>query len=197
MRAHSHKSGTRPWGWRRCQEMARSGKATVELEQPDGLEQRYGIELPYTVKLRLRGTSPFLFNRMDIDAYDREAGPGAKKKPRERAAYESMIWRDEQGKLALPTRNVIGSIASVGKYFYGPTRGKSTMKAPVQEGVVPGEEYAHFGVDSWDAIDFRHAKHGNTAKTPKPTYRPRLEIGWALETTLLVTVPEVLGPATL
>jgi hypothetical protein len=161
------------------------------------LEQRFGIELPYTMTIRLRGVTPFLFNRMDIEAYDAEGGPGGKRKPRTRPEYESMVWRDEDGKLALPTANVVGSICSAGKYYRSPIAGNGSATPTLREGVVPAQEYATFGVQAWDSVDFRHARYADAKRTPKPTYRPRLEIGWLLEASFSVTTPELYGPVKL
>lgn len=160
----------------------------------EAMEQRFGIELPYTMTLHLRGVRPVLFNRMDIEAYDQEGGPGAKRKPRARPSYESMIWRDEEGNLALPVMNVIASIVSAGKYFKSPISSSGSATPTLREGLVPAAEYASFGVDDWDEIDFRQAKFGDMKGTPKPTYRPRLEIGWLLSVPLSVVTPELYGP---
>jgi len=182
---------------------AKSGKGKAP---EDKLEQRFGIELPYTATLRLRGVTPFLFNRMDIDAYDREEGPGGKKKPRSRPEYESMIWRAEGGSLALPTRNVIASIVAAGKYFKSPIASRGGAGATLREGLVPAEEMALFFslngrtetvTQTWDTVDFRQARYGDQKGTPKPTYRPRLEIGWLCVAQLSVTTPELYGPAKL
>lgn len=163
----------------------------------NGMPQRFGVEMPYTITLRLRGVTPLLFNRMDIEAYDSEGGPGAKRKPRVRPEYESMIWRDEDGKLALPTANVIASLVAGAKYFLSPIAGKGSATPTLREALVPVEEWATFGVEEWDAIDFRQARHGDMKGTPKPTYRPRLEIGWLLLARLGVVTPELYGPAKL
>lgn len=176
-------------------------KATTKTKQDTddngAMPQRFGIELPYTITLRLRGVTPFLFNRMDIEAYDRESGPGKKRKPRSRPEYESMVWRNERGFLALPTANVVGSIVAGGKYFMSPIGGNGSATPTLREGLVPAGEFATFDIEDWDAIDFRQARHGDRKGTPKPTYRPRLEIGWLLVATLSVTTPELYGPAKL
>lgn len=158
------------------------------------MPQRFGIELPYTMTLRVRGVTPLLFNRMDIEAYDQEGGPGAKRKPRSRPEYESMIWRDEDGRLAMPVQNLIGSICAAGKYFKSPIGGNGSATPTLRESLVPAGEFGHFGVTDWDTVDFRHARHGDRKGTPKPTYRPRLEIGWLFEAPLAVTIPELYGP---
>jgi hypothetical protein len=169
--------------------------ATKTKENDLAMPQRFGIELPYTITLRLRGVTPFLFNRMDIEAYDREAGPGAKRKPRARPEYESMVWRGEDGALAIPTANVLASIKDAGKYFKSPIASNGGATATLREGLVPVGEFASFGVDDWDTVDFRLARHGDMKRTPKPTYRPRFEIGWSCVALLSVTTPELYGPA--
>jgi len=164
-------------------------------EPPEGpMEQRFGIEIPYSITLYLRGVRPFLFNRMDIEAYDAEEGPGGKRKPRARPEYETMVWRDENGQLALPVENVIGSISSAGKYFKSPISSSGSATPTLREALVPNAEYASFGVDGWDTVDFRLARYGDMKRTPKPTYRPRLEIGWLLTVPLSIVTPELYGP---
>jgi hypothetical protein len=162
------------------------------------MPQRYGIEIPYTMTLRIRGVRPYLFHRMDIEAYDREEGPGGKRKPRARPEYESMVWRDDEGQLAMPTINLIASIVEAGKYYKSPIAGNGSATPTLRGALVPTErEYGSFGVEDWDCIDFRKANHADMKRTPKPTYRPRLEIGWSYETTIAVVTPELYGPAKL
>jgi hypothetical protein len=170
--------------------------ATKEPEQVDGLEQRFGIELPYTMSLRLRGVTPFLFNRMDIESYDNDTGPGTKRKPRKRPEYDSMVWW-EDGELAYPTQSVLASIIRAGKFYKTLIGTTGSLMTTLSEALVPAAEHGKFGVKTWDAIDFRHAKHGNIARTPKPTYRPRLETGWHLDVSFGVVLPELFGPAKL
>ena len=180
--------------------MARSSKASAVLDpkaEEEQLDQDFAIELPYTITLQLRGVTPFLFNRMDIETYDSEGGPSSKRKPGARPEYESMVWRTEAGTLGLPVANVIGSICSAGKFFRSPLGGNGGATTTLREALVAQSELADFGVKDWDVVDFRHAKHGNRARTPKPTYRPRLEVGWQLEVPFAVTLPELYRPAKL
>jgi hypothetical protein len=134
---------------------------------------------------------------MDIEAYDSEEGPAGTKKPRSRTDYEDMVWRDEDGHLALPIANVRGSITAAGKYYKSPLGGNGGATTTLREGIVCNAELGSFGVEEWDCIDFRKANYGNRQRTPKPTYRPRLEIGWLVSAPLMVTTPELYGPAKL
>jgi hypothetical protein len=177
--------------------MTTASKSREGEEAKGALAQRFGVELPYTMTLRVRGVTPLLFNRMDIEAYDQEAGPGAKRKPRARPEYESMVWRAEDGTLAMPTRNLIGSIVAAGRYYKSPIAGNGSATPTLREALVPTEELGTFGVETWDVVDFRQAKHGDMKGTPKPTYRPRLEVGWLYAAPLSVVTPELYGPAKL
>jgi hypothetical protein len=171
--------------------------ATVNPQNEEPMAQRFGIELPYTMTLRVRGVRPFLFSRMDIEGYDAEGGPGSKRKPRLRPEYDTMVWRTDDGQLAMPVRNLIASVAAAGKYFKSPISGNGSAKPTLLEGLVEGADLGSFGVGSWDVIDFRHARYADIKRSPKPTYRPRLEIGWLYEAPLAVTTPELYGPAKL
>ena len=172
--------------------------ATKRSGDNDHLDQRFGIELPYTMTMRLRGVTPFLFNRMDIEAYDAEGGPAAKRKPRSKKEYETMVWRTDTGELGLPVHNVIASIVAAGKYYKSPIAGNGSATPTLRDAVQPGTvETGTFGVEEWDCIDFRRARYGDIKGTPKPTYRPRLEVGWLLEVHFVVVLPELYGPVKL
>lgn len=179
--------------------MARTSVAekAQAAEAAEAMPRRFGVELPYTIRLQLRGVTPLLFNRMDIEAYDQESGPGKKRKPRARPEYEAMVWRDEDGKLAIPTANVVASIVAAGKYYSSPIASNGGATVTLREALVAATELSSFGVETWDCIDFRQARHGDRKGTPKPTYRPRLEPGWKVEAWITITIPELYGPARL
>lgn len=174
--------------------------ATAQAAEAQPLEARYGIEQPYTMTLKLRGVTPFLFNQFaDLEGYASENGVAGKRKPREREVkdYEKMVWRDDEGNLALPTQNVISTIIAAGKYFKSPIAGSGGATTTLREALVPGAEYATFGVPEWDCIDFRLARNSDMKRSPKPTWRPRLEKGWLVVAQVGVVVPELYGPAKL
>lgn len=165
----------------------------------DVLEARYGIEDPYTLTLNLRGVTPLLFNRfVDLEGYA-DAAVAGKRKPREREVkdYEAMVWRDENGDLAVPTQMVLATIIGAGRYFKSPIASNGGATTTLREAMIPAAEYASFGVPSWDCIDFRLARNGDVKRSPKPTWRPRLEKGWRITAQIGVVVPELYGPAKL
>lgn len=173
--------------------MAKAIMAQAEEHMP----QRYGVELPYTIRLTLRGVTPLLFNRMDIEAYDQDSGPGRKRKPRARAEYEDMVWRDGCGCLAIPTANIVASIVHAGKYYASPIAGTGSATPTLSDALVAATELSSFDVSGWDVVDFRHARNSDIKRSPRPVYRPRLEPGWRVDAHITVVIPELYGPARL
>lgn len=162
------------------------------------LEARYGIEQPYTITLRLRGVTPFLFNKFaDLEGYA-EARVAPKRKPREREVtdYEAMVWRDDEGNLSIPCQNVIASMIGAARYFKSPIASGGATNT-LREALVPAAELASFGISEWACVDFRLARNSDIKRSPKPTWRPRLEKGWLVTAQLGVVVPELYGPAKL
>ncbi len=174
--------------------MAKSGVVSKpKAEQP--LELLYGEFAPYTVTFTLRGLRPFLFNALHTYA---EEDPGEAKSPRTPPKdYEAMVWRNDGGELALPVANVIASIAHAGRYFKTPIGRTGSAKTTLQEAMVPSSDDATFSVKDWDAVDFQIARYAGKSRAPKPTWRPRLEKGWALTGSFSVITPELYGPARL
>lgn len=167
--------------------MAKSGVK----EKP--LELLYGEFAPYTVTFSLRGLRPFLFNA--LHTYTEEDAGEAKTPRKPPKDYEQMVWRTDDGELALPIAHVIASIAHAGRYFKSPIARAGSAKTTLQEAMVPGVEDASFGIKDWDAVDFQIARYAGRSRAPKPTWRPRLEKGWTLTGTFSVITPELYGPA--
>lgn len=172
--------------------------STAVLNDEEHLEARYGIEQPYTFSITFRGVTPLLFNKFaDLEGYA-EARVAPKRKPREKEVhdYEAMVWRDDDGHLALPTQNVVSSLIAAAKFFKSPLASGGATNT-LRDALVPAQELAAFTVSEWDCIDFRLARNSDMKRSPKPTWRPRLEKGWCITAEIGVVVPELYGPAKL
>jgi hypothetical protein len=187
------------------EEAADAGNGNGSVAEEEALTSRFGDEEPFTLEVGIRGVTPLLFNRMDIEAYDQENPIGGKKRPRNRPSYESMVWRTDDGYLALPTINVVRSMVAAGRYYRSPisTNPRHSASSTLTECLAPSTEYTRFDHKDWDAVDFRLARHGDAKRTPKPTYRPRLEPGWLLGPeegqgiSIIVQLPELYSPTKL
>lgn len=164
-----------------------------------GLEPLYGDNAPYTFELKLLGVTPILFNRfVDLEGYAEES-VARKRKPanRQRKDYEEMVWRADDGSLAVPTANIIASIVRAGRYFKSPIASSGGASNTLREALIPADEMAPFTVQEWDAIDFRLARNSDMKRSPKPTWRPRLEKGWQIAANIGVISPEFYTPTNL
>src|SRR5262245_66122769 len=103
---------------------AKTAAAVAEPDKGDVVPQKFGAELPYTIEIGIRGVTPFLFNRMDIESYDIEEGPAGKKKPRTRPEYEPMGWRTPDDERGLPVADLVGSVCAAGHAYQRPTGGE-------------------------------------------------------------------------
>lgn len=163
------------------------------------LEPLYGDNPPYTFELKLLGVTPLLFNRfVDLEGYANE-GVASKRKPtnQQKKDYEAMVWRADDGSLALPTRNIIGSIIRAGRYFKSPIASSGGATNTLREALIPADEMASFGIKEWNAIDFQLARNSDMKRSPKPTWRPRLEKAWQLTANIGVISPEFYTPTNL
>lgn len=173
------------------------GNGSVQAKDPEApLEFLYGDYEPYSVEVTLRGVMPILFN--NNDDYEEE-DPGEQKRPRKAPRdYEAFVWRNDDGELALPTANLIASIAHAGRYFKTPFVGvRGSAKTTLQEAMVPAQELGTFKTKAWDCIDYRIARYAGKSRAPKPTWRPRLEKGWTYTTSFSVITPELYSPSRL
>jgi hypothetical protein len=137
--------------------------------EEDALTARFGDEEPFTLEVGLRGVTPLLFNRMDIEAYDAENPVGGKKRPRKRPDPKDMVWWYDDERLALPTINVVRSIVAAGRYYRSPisSNPRHSAGSTLTEALAPATEYTPFSVKEWDSVDFRLARHGDIKRTPK------------------------------
>lgn len=159
------------------------------------LEFLYGKYGPYTLTVTLRGVMPLLFNCNDDYA---EEDPGEQRDTRKPPPdYEALVWRNDDGNLAMPTANLVSCIAHAGRYFKTPIGRSGSAKPTLQEAMVPAQELGTFGVTLWDAIDYRIARYAGKSRAPKPTWRPRLEKGWSFTTAISIITPEIYSPTRL
>lgn len=181
--------------------MATATRSKDSAPPEEHLEARYGIEQPYTITLRLRGVTPFLFNRFaDLEGYaEARVAPSRKPRVAEVRDYEQMVWRTDNGNLSIPTRNVIACVIAAGKFFKSPIASGGATNT-LRDALVPvpdTEALSEFSTGKWDCIDFQLCRNSDMKRSPKPTWRPRFEKGWLLTAEIGVIVPEFYGPAKL
>jgi hypothetical protein len=187
--------------------MPRGIKATAAVTEIGGEspsnngEPDIVVQAPYSVLIRLEGTSAILFHAWSNEAVAEKAaavkGSAAKKTDN----VESYVHRDEDGFLCLPGQYLIGSLTDPrngsAKYLQDPRSPRKSALDLFRAGVVALTELAHIipaGADGpvkdWDYIDRRRVMVQRQGITRE---RPAFSAGWTAEMELMVLSPEYIN----
>lgn len=167
--------------------------ATMEKRLLEG-----DFETPYSIEFTVKGVKRFFFNRFDVDGFERlqDKPPGAKSGKFKNRDPEVLVWRAEDGTLAVEGKDFQKALGEAGRYFKDPTgTGRRSSKPFVEQSTSAEEELCSFGVKDWDEIDVRPARLRNGATVP--VYRPVLLAGWETKVTIDVAMPDHLRPGDL
>ena len=165
--------------------------ATLEKK----LLEENDFETPYSIGFTVKGIKTFFFNRFDVNGFEAsmDAPPGSKKNKFKNRDMETLVWRADDGMLAVEGKDFQKALSAAGRYFKDPSgTGRRSVKPMTEEALTAEEELCSFGVKTWDAIDVRPARLRNGATVP--VYRPILKAGWELQVTIDVALPDHLRP---
>ena len=95
------------------------------------------VEAIETYKVRIRGTRPLIMNKFNPETTRRRTGDLPD--PIEEA--KKAIYRDENGKIAIPTYMIKASIRNASVDYRIPGKGRKTYKDYVRAGILFEEEY--------------------------------------------------------
>lgn len=139
--------------------------------------------MSYQVRVRIRGTSPLLHNRMalpDEAAEEPRALGGAQDYSGE---WKQRMYRDELLGCYIPADHIYGLLPKAGADFQIKGRGKKTYRDLLKAIVLVDEERIAIDRDAPDEIDRRYvAVNRNRVLRSRPRYAP----GWEACFTLTV-----------
>jgi hypothetical protein len=190
--------------------MPRGVKAVVPIEETIGITEIGGnsptnggeaditLMAPYTVLVKLEGTSAILFHAWNNEAVAEKAAAAKGSDAKKRDNVESYVFRDEAGFLCLPGQYLIGSLTDprngAAKYLQDPRSPRKSALDLFRAGVVALTELAHLipagatgPTKDWDYIDRRRVMVQRQGITRE---RPAFTAGWTAELELMVLSPE-------
>ena len=139
----------------------------------------------------IEGTAPFLFHRWSVEAVAEKSkaakGSAAKKSDN----LELYVYRDPDGKLAIPGEYFRQAIIHAAKFRQDPRSPRKSAMDLFKAGVVALDEAATTGLKDWDYIDQRRVTVQRNGITRQ---RPAMNTGWAVTIRLLVNLPEYINP---
>jgi hypothetical protein len=165
-------------------------KATaVEPTNNDG-KQAIEQGAPYTARVEILGTAPFLFHRWSNEAVEAKAKAAKNSKAKKEDDLESYVYRNDKGMLSIPGEYFRQSVIHAAKYRQDPRSPRKSAMDLFKAGVVCVTELCSLGAKEWDYIDRRRVLIQRNAVTRA---RPAILSGWKVVVDLLVLTPEYIA----
>jgi hypothetical protein len=146
---------------------------------------------PYHVRFTLEGTRDLIMNHYNPE-YIREkenAPKGSSLKKLDRP--EALVMRAEDGSLAWHTEGMRMAMCVAAQKQRDPSSPRASARGLYESGIAPVEEVVSLGVQDWDYLDERRARHSSSYITK---IRPALYKGWRLSAMFEVSMPEYITP---
>lgn len=99
---------------------------TAISEPTNDAAKQISFEQPYTVSVKIKGTSPFLFHRWNVDAVAEKSKAAKGSKAKKSDDLESYLYRTGCGNLAIPGEYFRMSVIHAAKFRQDPPSRKDT-----------------------------------------------------------------------
>jgi len=161
--------------------------------EPISDDARSGIEsgIPYRVDLRLRGICPILFCRWSNEAVAAKASAAKGSATKRSDNVESYVWRCADKTIGIPGEYLRQATLGAAKYRQDPRSPRKSALDLVKAGLVSATDIASLGKTTWDYLDQRRVVVQRSAITRS---RPAFLAGWEADFSLIVNLPEYIGP---
>ncbi len=160
-------------------EVSNDGKSVIESD------------LPYSVKIAVRGVSPFIFHRWSVDGVEAKSKAAKGSKAKKEDDLDSYVYRDESGNLAIPAEYFRQSIIHAAKFKQDPRSPRKSAMDLFKAAIFPTHEFCSLGKRDWDFVDRRRVTIQRNAIT---RHRPAINKGWGVSMELEVVLPEYVNP---
>lgn len=160
----------------------------VKLKEPtnagsDAIE----ASLPYTVSVTIEGAADFLFHRWNCEAVDEKSRAAKGSKAKKSDDIESYVYRNDEGKLAVPGEYLRMAIVGAAKYRQDPRSPRKSAMDLYKAAIVALTPLASLGTAKWDYEDKRRVL---IQRNGINRIRPAMRAGWQVTIELMVNLPE-------
>lgn len=169
-------------------------KKDVLSEVSNGGNEAINYCAPYSVKVKLEGTAPFLFHRWNVEAVQEKAVAAKGSKAKKTDNLESYVYRDNNGELCIPGEYVRQAIIHAAKYVQDPRSPRKSAMDLFKAGVLMQTELAPLGTKDWDYLDQRRVVVQRSGIT---RMRPAMQKGWKAAFEIEIILPEYITPTLL
>ena len=152
------------------------------------------IIAPYIAEVTVEGSAPIMFHRWSCEAVEAKANAAKGSKAKKEDDWESYLYRDAAGEIAIPGEYLRQAIIEAAKYRQDPRSPRKSAKDLFKAAVISLTDLATTGASEPDYLDRRRVCVMRAAVT---RVRPALNAGWSATFQLMVQTPEYISPQTL
>src|SRR3990167_11542245 len=120
----------------------------IESTNNDG-KQIIEQGVPYTVRVEVLGTAPFLFHRWSNEAVEAKAKAAKNSRAKKEDDLESYVYRNDKGLLSIPGEYFRQSLIHAAKYRQDPRSPRKSAMDLFKAGVVCVTELCDVGQPDW------------------------------------------------
>jgi hypothetical protein len=142
---------------------------------------------PYTVGVRLVGTSDLLFHRWNAESVDERSRAAKNSKAKKTDDIESYVYRDSDRNICVPGEYLRMAVIFAAKFKQDPRSPRKSAMDLYKAGIVSLTPLASLGKDTWDYEDKRRVV---IQRNGVNRVRPAMREGWSAEFSLMVLLPE-------
>lgn len=167
--------------------MSKKVKVTEVKNANNDAQEIIGFSNPFTVKVKIRGTSDFLFHRWSNEAVAEKAASAKASKAKKTDDVESFVYRNDDGELCIPGEYLRAACIHAAKYKQDPRSPRKSAMDLTKAGLISITTLASLGKEDWDYLDQRRVVIQRSAITRS---RPAIKEGWECEFLLTSLLPE-------
>jgi len=145
------------------------------------------IQSPYMIECSIEGTAPVLFHRWSCDAIEEKANSKKGSAAKKTDNIESYMYRDEKGRVAIPSEYFRQSVIHAAKFKQDPRSPRKSAMDLFKAGIATIGELCSLGAKEPDYLDRRRVVIQRSGIT---RVRPAMLTGWKCSVSLQVLLPE-------
>ena len=161
-----------------------------ENQVSNGAKSLIDLQAPYHVKVKIQGSSDYLYHRWNCESVREKANAPKNSKLKKTDDIETFVYRNEEGYLCIPGEQLRMSIIGAAKYRQDPRSPRKSAQDLYKAGFVMLTNLASTGLKEWDYEDQRRVV---IQRNSISRIRPALKAGWTSEFDILVNLPEYIS----
>lgn len=150
------------------------------------------MEMPFTIEVQIKGTTPFLFHRWSNEAVAAQQSAKKNSKVKKTDDVESYVFRNDNRALCVPSEYIRMALINSAKYDQHPQKPRASAFELFKAGIVCGPELCPLNdgeVYDWDYMDMRRVVIQRASITRS---RPAMKSGYTIDLEITSLLPDLI-----